>query len=104
MNDIAGVKQHPADRPTLDVQRTLIVLAVWFFFAVWLGVSGALNVQGGPPLAILATIVLPLIVYAVDGRAGHPLFGGLLRLDLSTLIAAQTFRVLGVVFIVAWLG
>src|SRR5262249_41466474 len=57
-----------------------------------------------PPLGILATIVVPLIVYAVDGRAGHPLFGGLLRLDLPALIAAQTIRVIGVVFIVAWLG
>jgi hypothetical protein len=102
MSDLAAVRrQHSAGS---DIQRTLIVLAAWFFLAVWLSVTGKLVTHGGLPLGILATIVLPLLVYAGDGRAGHPLFGGLLRLDLQSLIAAQTFRILGVTFIVAWLG
>jgi hypothetical protein len=101
MNTIAAERQQRAGS---DVQRTLIVLAAWFFFAVWMSVTGKLVTHGGLPLGILAMILVPQLVYAADGRAGHPLFGGLLRLDLRSLIAAQTFRILGVTFIVAWLG
>jgi hypothetical protein len=69
MSDLAAVRrQHSAGS---DIQRTLIVLAAWFFLAVWLSVTGKLVTHG---------------------------------LDLQSLIAAQTFRILGVTFIVAWLG
>jgi hypothetical protein len=102
MNESAGVKQHGlADG---DIQRTLLVLAAWFFLAVWLGVTGKLVTTGGLPIGLGAAIALPLLVFAVDGRLGHPLFGGLMRLDLPGLIAAQIFRVVGVLFIIAWIG
>ena len=100
MNDSAAVKQHQIAGG--DVQRTLLVLAAWFFLALWLGVTGKLVTTGGLPIGLGAAIVLPLIVFAVDGRLGHPLFGGLMRLDLPALIAAQTFRVIGVIFLIAW--
>jgi hypothetical protein len=99
MSTIAGTRQRSSEG---DIQRTLIVLALWFFLAVWLGVTGRLATSNGLPLGILATIVLPLLAFAVDRRFGHALFGGLMRLDLPGLIAAQTFRVIGVTFIVAW--
>ena len=101
MNDIAGVRQ--SQRADGDTQRTLIFLAAWFFLAIWLSVTGKLVTGGGLPLGILATILLPLLAYAADARAGHPLFGGLARLDLPALITLHTFRVIGVTFIVAWL-
>jgi hypothetical protein len=82
--------------------RTLLLLAAWFFFAVWLGVSGVLNARGAPPVGVAAAIVLPLIVFVIDRRRGSPLFGGLTRLELPALIALQTFRIIGVIFIVAW--
>ncbi len=82
--------------------RTLLLLAAWFFFAVWLGVSGALNAHGAPPIGIAVAIVLPLIVFVIDRRRGSPLLGGLTRLELPALIALQTFRIIGVIFIVAW--
>ena len=102
MNDSVGVKQHQLVYG--DIQRTLLTLAAWFFLAVWLGVTGKLVTTGGLPIGLGAAIVLPLIVFAVDGRLGHPLFGGLMRLDLPALIGAQIFRVIGVLFIIAWLG
>jgi len=102
MNDSAAVKQHPLAAG--DIQRTLLVLAAWFFLAIWVGVTGKLVTTGGLPIGLGAAIALPLIAFAVDGRFGHPLFGGLMRLDLPALIAAQTFRVIGGVFLIAWIG
>jgi len=101
MNDIAGIREQRAGG---DIQRTLLVLAGWFFFAVWLGVGGALRANGGPPLGVAVAILLPLVVFAVDRRLGSPLLGGLQRLDLPALIGLQTFRIVGVIFIVAWFG
>lgn len=94
--------EHPHTRD--DTTRTLLLLAGWFFLAVWLGVTGKLTANGAPPFAIAATIVVPLLVFAVDRRAGGRLFGGFARLDLPALIALQTFRIVGVIFIVAWAG
>ncbi|HXU02775.1 MAG TPA: hypothetical protein VN903_17540 [Polyangia bacterium] len=87
-----------------DITRTLLLLAGWFFLAIWLGVTGRLTTQGAPPFAIAAAIVVPLIVFVVDRRLGGRLFGGIARLPLPTLITLQTFRVIGVVFLVAWAG
>jgi hypothetical protein len=102
MNESAGLK--PRGLADGDIKRTLLVLAGWFFLAVWLGVTGKLVTTGGLPIGLGAAIVLPLIVFAVDGRLGHPLFGGLMRLDLPGLIAAQIFRVVGILFVIAWIG
>jgi hypothetical protein len=84
--------------------RTLPALVAWFFLAIWLGQGGGIGGSGGPPLGLGLAIALPLIAFAIDGRAGAPLFGGLRRLDLPTLIALQTFRVGGLFFLVAWWG
>jgi len=77
---------------------------VWFFAALWLGVSGA--ARGGvgkPPLLLAAAVTLPLLVFAADGRSGWRLFRGLAQLSLPALIAMQTFRVGGVFFVIAWM-
>lgn len=87
-----------------NASATLLGLVAWFFLVVWLGVQGALTTTGGPPAALGAAIALPLLAFASDARIGHPLFGGLVRLDGQVLIALQTFRVGGIFFIVAWLG
>jgi len=87
-----------------ETTRTLLLLAGWFFFAVWLGATGRLLTQGAPPFAIAAAIVLPLVLFVVDRRLGSPLFAGFMRLELPTLIRLQTFRIIGVVFLVAWAG
>jgi hypothetical protein len=87
-----------------DLLRTLTVLAAWFLLAVWLGLRGTLGATGKPPLALAVAMGVPLLLFALEGRLGRPLFRGLQRLDLASLIALQTFRVGGVFFVVAWLG
>jgi hypothetical protein len=101
MQNAADIEQEPAGR---ELTRTLILLAAWFFVALWLGVTGRLVSAGTPPIALGATIVMPLALFALDGRFGHPIFGGFLRLDLPVLIALQTFRIIGITFVIAWLG
>jgi hypothetical protein len=81
--------------------RTTALLLAWFFVALALGVSGAL-VTGGPPIGLALAMAVPLLAYWLDGRRGHPLFDGIARLDPPTLAVLQTFRVLGVVFLVGW--
>jgi hypothetical protein len=101
MHTASDIRQPPAG---MELTRTLILLAAWFFVAVWLGVTGRLVAAGTPPIALGATIVVPLLLFAVDGRLGNPIFGGFLRLGLPALIALQTFRIIGITFVIAWLG
>jgi hypothetical protein len=89
---------------SVGLGRTLPVLVGWFFVTVWLGVRGALGGEGGPPIGVGLAIGLPLLVFALDRRLGGPLLGGLGQLDLTTLIALQTFRVGGLFFLIAWWG
>jgi hypothetical protein len=101
MNEIRALDARPLGS---DLARTLTTLVAWLFVSVWLGLNGALGARGTPPIGLGLAIVLPFVLFTVDGRFGHPLLGGLLRLKLETLVAFQTFRVLGLVFIVAWAG
>ena len=100
MRDTSSIRQAPIGDP---IARTLILFAGWFFIAVWLGVSGKLNQHGAPPLGFAAALLLPLAAFVADRRWGSRLFGGLVRLDLQALIVPQTFRIVGVVFVVAWM-
>ena len=68
---------------------TLSVLIAWFLLSVWVGLAGALGGPGKPPLGLAIALVAPLALFALDGRLGGPLFEGMRRLDLSTLIAAR---------------
>ena len=90
MNDTSSIRQP---RTGDEVTRTLLLLAGWFFFAIWLGLTGTLNQHGAPPIGLGAAILLPLAVFVADRRLGSPLFGGLVRLELPALIALQTFRI-----------
>jgi hypothetical protein len=102
MHTTSSIRQPRVADDVTSTLRTLLLLAGWFFVAVWLAVTGRLINHGGPPVSIAAAILLPLIAYAVDRRLGHPLFGGLMRLELPALITLQTFRIVGVVFVVGW--
>jgi hypothetical protein len=82
--------------------RTMTVVLAWFFAALAAGLAGAFVAKGRPPIAIGIAIVAPLFAYGLDRRRGHPWLAGIARLEPPTLALLQTFRVLGVVFLVAW--
>jgi hypothetical protein len=82
--------------------RLLVMLALWFFVAIGLGLSGVLGGPDRAPIGLAAAVTLPLLAFAVDGWLGAPLLQKVLALPTSTLIAVQTYRVGGVFFLVAW--
>jgi len=87
------------------LRRTLTLLMVWFFAALWLGVSGAARGGAGkPPLLLAVAVTLPLLVFAADARLGWRLFRGLAQLSLPVVMAVQTFRIGGVFFVIAWMN
>jgi len=104
MESVATSGNEIAGRATA-LATTLSVLVAWFLLAVWLGLRGAFaGPAGGLPIGLALSLMVPLAVFALDSRLGGPLFEGLRRLDLASLIALQTYRVLGVFFIVAWMA
>jgi hypothetical protein len=90
----------PIQRPP-EPTRVLVVTALWFFVAIALGLSGALGGADRPPIGLPLAMIIPLLAFVVDGRLGAPLFGLVRALPLSTLIAIQTFRIVGASFLVA---
>jgi len=82
--------------------RLLVVLAVWFFVAIALGLSGALGAVDRPPIGLAVAMTTPLLAFIVDSWLGAPLFRQVRALSVPTLVAVQTYRIVGVVFVVAW--
>ncbi len=81
---------------------TLTVLTAWFLLSVWVTLHDALGAPGQPPIGLALALLVPLAALGLDTRLGGPLFDGLRRLDLASLIAVQTYRIGGVFFLVAW--
>jgi hypothetical protein len=98
----ANIETLGSPSPGAAVARTMTAVLAWFFVALALVAGGALVTTGGPPIALAIAMAVPLLAYRLDGRRGHPLLDGIARLDVTTLAVLQTFRVVGVVFLVAW--
>jgi hypothetical protein len=93
----------PLQRPP-EPTRVLVVLALWLFVAIALGLSGVLGGADGanrPPIGLAVAMTIPLLAFLVDGWLGGPLFGQVRKLQLPTLIAIQTYRIVGASFLVA---
>jgi hypothetical protein len=98
---VKSIEVQTGDDP--GYARALIALVAWFFFTIWLGLSGALAGRTGtPPLGLAAAIGIPLLVFALDARLRGPLWRAFTRIDLATLTALQTFRVGGAFFLIGW--
>lgn len=78
-----------------------VVLVAWFLLALGAGYAGAF--ESGPtrpPLALLLAVAGPPLVFAAVYRASRRFRDFVLAIDLRLLTAVQSWRVIGVMFLV----
>jgi hypothetical protein len=89
-----------ADRRNVSSILTAI-LAVWFLLVLAAGYAGAFESgPSRPPLAVLLAVVGPLLIFAAAYRASRRVRDLVLAIDLRLLTAIQSWRVIGVMFLV----
>jgi len=89
-----------ADRLKVSSILAFVVLA-WLLFVLAAGHAGAF--ESGPtrpPLAVLLAVAGPPLIFAAVYRASRRFRDLVLALDLSLLTAVQSWRVVGVMFLV----
>jgi hypothetical protein len=80
-----------------------IVLAAWFGAAAWASYTGLLsNPPGEPPLPIFIAVAIPVVIFLAAYRASEGFRGFVLGLDPRLVTALQTWRVLGLMFVVLY--
>ena len=80
-----------------------IVLAAWLVTALAAGAAGAFEAAPSrPPLALLVAVVGPPLIFAAVYRASRRFQDFVLRIDLRLLTAFQSWRVVGVTFLVLY--
>jgi hypothetical protein len=88
---------------TGGVRNTVIgVVAAWFLAALvgsWIGVF---DTQPSPPIPLGLFAVVPIAVFGLAYLLSEEFRLFVLSLDLRVLTAAQTWRVLGAVFLILW--
>jgi hypothetical protein len=97
-----------APAPTEDPPRrslpggvTYLVLAIWSGAVMTAIVAGLLAGDGASRLLLPAAQAVPIAAVAIGYRAWPPFRSYLLTLDLRLVLAAQLWRVIGVVFLFA---
>jgi hypothetical protein len=91
----------PGDRGLVSILT--IVLLAWFLLVLAAGTGGLF--ESGPtrpPLAVLVAVVAPLLVFGAAYRASCRFRDFVLVIDLRLLTAFQSWRVIGVVFLVLY--
>jgi hypothetical protein len=80
-----------------------VVLVAWFATALAAGAGGVFAAAPSrPPLALLVAVVGPPLIFALLYRASRRLREFVLGIDLRLLTAVQSWRVLGVMFLVLY--
>lgn len=93
----------PGDGARSFARILLLVLAAWFLIVLAAGAGGAF--ESGPthpPLAVLVAVTAPLLVFAAAYRGWRRFRDFVLSMDLRLLTAFQSWRVIGVVFLVLY--
>jgi hypothetical protein len=93
-------------RPTHGVRNlTVVVLAVWFLFALGGSLLGVFDSGPRRPLLLGLAAVAPVVAFVAGYLTSSPFREFVLSLDLRALALAQTMRVVGIVFVILyWLG
>jgi len=78
-----------------------VILAAWFLLVLGAGHAGAFESgPARPPLAVLLAFAAPPLIFAVMYRASRKFRDFVLSIDLRLLTAVQSWRVVGVMFLV----
>jgi hypothetical protein len=97
------MSQALAARPTHGVRNlTLVVLGVWFLSALGGSLLGVFDSGPRPPLPLGLAAVVPVAAFVACYLTWARFREFVLSLDLRALALAQTFRVVGIVFIVLY--
>jgi hypothetical protein len=97
------MSQALTTRPTYGVRNlTLAVLAVWFLFALGGSLLGLFDSGPRPPLLLGLAAAVPVAAFAVWYLTSAEFREFVLSLDLRGLALAQTFRVVGIVFVILY--
>jgi hypothetical protein len=97
------MSQALATRPTHGVRNfTLVVLGVWFLSALGGSLLGVFDSGPRPPLPLGLAAVVPVAAFVACYLTWARFREFVLSLDLRALTLAQTFRVVGIVFVVLY--
>ena len=90
-------------RPTHSVRNlTLGVLVAWFLFALGGSLLGVFDSGPRPPLLLGLAFVVPVAAFVACYLTSARFREFALSLDLRALSLAQTFRVVGIVFVILY--
>jgi len=98
------MSQALTTRPTHGVRNlTLVALAAWFLFALGGSLLGVFDSGPRPPLLLGLAAVVPVVAFVAGYLTSARFREFVLSLDLRALSLAQTFRVVGIVFVILYL-
>jgi hypothetical protein len=98
------MSQALTTRPTYGVRNlTLVVLGVWFLFALAGSLLGIFDSGPRPPLPLALAAVVPVVAFVAGYLTSAQFREFVLSLDLRALALAQTIRVVGIVFVILYL-
>ena len=90
-------------RPATGVRNlTAAALAAWFFLALGGSLLGAFDSGPRPPLPLGLAAVVPVAAFVACYLTSARFREFVLSLDLRVLTLAQTFRVVGIVFVILY--
>lgn len=81
----------------------LAVLMIWFLTILVLAWAGAfVEPAGQPPVAVLAAVLLPPVLFWTAYSLLVPVRAWVASLDLAMITAMQAWRVVGAAFVLLW--
>ncbi len=94
---------HPIAGSPLRLPLLWIILAVWFAAIMSLTHAGLFLTFGkSVPFPLALAAITPLLIYLLAYRSLPALRSWVATLDLAWVVGAQTWRVIGVVFLMLW--
>jgi hypothetical protein len=100
----SGIGLATAKEVTHGVRnRTIVVLVAWFLFALGGSLLGVFDSGPRPPVLLGLAFVVPVAAFVACYLTSARFREFVLSLDLRALSLAQSFRVVGIVFVILYL-